>query len=258
VACQYAALRRFAAALDTRWMPGGDGARGEAERIRELFSRRWWSEEAGVFARGFDAGGAPVFDYGAESSWFIATKSLVESGPRMDRFLDFLEANLRATPPPNIEAVTYLPEVFWRYGRDDAAYHWLRHALASRDEYPEVSYTTVHHVAAGLLGLQARAAQGLARTASHLPGALPWIEADGIAVGGWRVRVRQDGHRQTTLRVTSGPGNLRWIAAVLGEHEFLSVDGRDVPASHQVIDGRVHAVAEVEVPVGVTRTVTAS
>lgn len=258
VACQYAALRRLGTALDIRGMPGGNGARAEARRIRERFSRLWWSEEAGVFARGFGADGVPVFDYGSESSWFIATKSLVDPGPRMDRFLDFLEENLRATPPPNIEAATYLPEVFWRYGRDDAAYHWMSYALASRDEYPEVPFTTVHHVAAGLLGIAARAADGLARTASHLPESLSWIEADGIAIGSWRVRVRQDGHLQTTMHVTSGPADLRWAAALLGEHEFLYVDGREVPASPRVIDGRLHAVAEIDVPVGATRTVAAS
>jgi hypothetical protein len=258
VACQYAALQRFGTALDGRGLPGGDGARAEARRIQEEFSRRWWSEEAGVFAHGFGTDGAPAFDYGAESSWFTATKSLVDAGPRMGRFLDFLEANLDRTPPPNIEAATYLPEVFWRYGRDDVAYRWLRYVLASRDEYPEVSFTAVQHVAAGLLGLAPRAGDGLARTAPHLPGSLSWIEADGIALGNWRVRIRQDGQHQTTMRVTSGPGELRWIAAVLGEHECLSVDGKQVPASPQIIDGRLHAVAEVEVPVGAARTVAAT
>lgn len=258
VACQYAALQRFGEALDARGMPGGDAARAQARWIREQFSRQWWSEEAGVFARGFGVDGKPVFGYGAESSWFIATKNLVQAGPRMSRFLDFLEANLRRTPPPNIEAVTYLPEVFWRYGRDDVAYRWVRYALGSRDEYPEVSFTTVRHVTVGLLGLAARAADGLALTASHLPRSLRWIEADGIPLGRWRIRVRQEGHHQTTMHVTSGPGDLRWIAAILGEHESLAVDGKEVLASPRVIDGRLHSVAEIQVPVGTTRTVTRS
>jgi hypothetical protein len=256
VASQYAALQRFGGALDIRGMPGGDGIRAEARSIREWFSRLWWSEDAGVFAYGFDAGGVPAFGYGSESSWFIATKNLVEAGPRMDRFLDFLETSLRRTPPPNIEAMTYLPEVFWRYGRDDVAYRWMRYALASRDEYPEVSFTTVEHVATGLPGLRARAGDGLVRTASHLPGSLGWIEVDGIPLGRWRIRVRQDDHHQTTMQVASGPGDLRWVAAVLGEHERLLVDGKAVPASPQVIDGRRHAVVEVRAPVGTTRTVT--
>jgi hypothetical protein len=66
------------------------------------------------------------------------------------------------------------------------------------------------------------------------------------------------GTKSSAAPTVAGPGDLRWTAAILGEHGRLLVDGNAVPAEPRVIDGRLHTVAEVEVPVGGARTVAAS
>ncbi len=120
LATQYAALNAVAQATTARrtglWLSS----------IQERFAS-WWDEETGSFARGRDKDQRLDFGWGLETSWFVPMLGLSGTGERNERFLDFIEAQLELSPPPNIEAFSYLPEVFFRHGRDESAWRWLEH-----------------------------------------------------------------------------------------------------------------------------------
>ncbi|MFZ4893128.1 hypothetical protein ACL9RL_01615 [Plantibacter sp. Mn2098] len=184
-------------------------ARSEAGRIKERFESEWWSDELGRYVTGMGAD-APVTEFAYEPSWFPALKGIMDAGPRADAQLDYLDAALRADLPPNIEAMTYVPEAFLAYGRDAEALHWIRHLIDSRADYPEVSFCVVSQLLTGLTGLRPEP-DGSFTTSSHITDG--WIEVGGVPLRDRLITVRHDGATSTTVTVEGGDGPIRWTAS---------------------------------------------
>ncbi|MEU7856379.1 hypothetical protein [Nonomuraea sp. NPDC049141] len=94
-------------------------------------------------------------------------KGIIDAGPRHDAYLDFVDAEATgAGRPGNIEAITYLPDAFFRHNRDETAWKWMRYVYEQREtrhansrqglngDYPEVSFTLVSQTVEGLMGIQ--------------------------------------------------------------------------------------------------------
>ncbi|WP_112240342.1 hypothetical protein [Kribbella monticola] len=217
LATQYAALRALGKHAATTELVGtapGLGARKDskrfldrAERIQADFLTSWWDADKARFARGRNKTGLD-FGWGLEATWFVPMLGLSGTGERNELFLDYLETQLFEHPPANIEAFSYLPQVFFRHSRDESAWRWLRHLIDSRDDYPEISFTVVQHLVAGLLGLEPDAASASLTIDSHLPTEIGWLEADHVPVGTWDLRITQQGRHSTEVTVHSGPGPL--------------------------------------------------
>ncbi len=218
LALQYAVLRKL-------------GHHHRAERIQATFLDDWWNGEQ--FARGRTKDGLD-FGWGLESHWFIALFGLSGTGERAERFLDYLETQLERQPPDNIEAFSYLPEVFFRYRRDESAWRWIRHLIDSRDDYPEISFTVVQHLVAGLLGLRPDAASASLTIDSHLPAAIGRLTADHVRVGEWDLRISQEARHTTEITVHSGPGPLTVTVGSAGSHTLEP--GRTARVSTQTKD----------------------
>jgi hypothetical protein len=205
LATQYGALLALAK------RSGGNDRKRFLERAEQLqtdFLDSWWDASKARFARGQSKDGLD-FGWGLEASWFVPMLGLSGAGERNELFLDYLETQLAEHPPANIEAFTYLPEVFFRHRRDESAWRWLRHVIDSRDDYPEISFTVVEHLVAGLLGLVPDAASASLTVDSHLPAEIGWLEADHVPVGDWDLRITSHGRQSTEITVHSGPGPLR-------------------------------------------------
>ncbi|SIN79079.1 hypothetical protein [Agromyces cerinus] len=219
IASQWAALARAATVFDGSAL--GLAALREAEHIQARFEDSWWDSARGHYATGFTARGAS-HEFAFEPSWFPAVKSLM-APDRAQRHLDFVAANLRETPPPNIEAFTYLPEAFFAYGRDAEAIRWIRHLIDSRDDYPEVSFSVIAHLLGGLTGLRAVAPRVL-ETRSHLPDGD--VEARGVPYRDHRLDIRHEGGTRSTLTVHGGTAPLVWRARVAHDvHERIVSPG---------------------------------
>lgn len=177
---------------------------GRATSLEAEFAGNWWLADHGHYTSGFTTEG-PVTGFGLESTWFPAVKGIMHGDEHGAGHLDFLSAGLRTTPPGNIEAFTYLPEAFLRYGRDDEALHWIRFLAESRADYPEVPFTHVAHIATGLTGIEPGARAGEIHSRSHIP-ADEWLEVDGITVGDSVIGIRHEGREASELWVTAGPG----------------------------------------------------
>lgn len=259
---------------------GGDLRSAVANRIRaealKLYFNRSWSDRPGVtpLVRGYSVSGAaaqPVGGWGKENSWFMPMKRIVAPGPRLDAYLDYIDAQATdpATRPSNIEALTYLPDTFFPYGRDATAWKWMQHIYDQRNNphpvraqgtngnYPETSFTLVAQTVQGLLGVDPNAALGVVTTRSHLPADIGWLEARNIRIGDGLVTVRQDGLTRSTLTNASGRRVLTWRAEFPGRHDIVKVDGIGRRAFPDTVDGVPVSVVEVRVPPGRRVTVTA-
>jgi hypothetical protein len=212
----------------------GYAYRARAVAIQEEFLANWWDESLGRFARGRALDAELDFGWGLESSWIVPMTGLSGDGVQNERFLDYVEEQLELSPPENIEAFSYLPEVFFRHSRDESAWRWLRHLIDSRDDYPEISFTVVQHLVAGLLGIRPDAASAYLTIESHLPAAIGRLTADHVRVGEWDLRIDQEGRHTTELTVHSGPGPLTVSIGSAGS--WTLEPGRSVRVTTQTKD----------------------
>lgn len=187
-----------------------DRFRAAAAALADEFAARWGRPPAVRHAEAtaqpvFDelvsawrADGTAVVDWLKEATWFLPLKGLLaDDDPRCGRLLDAIDAACRdaATAPANIEALSYLPDLFLRHGRPDAAYAWMLAIHARRDEahevpqqgpngdYPELSFALVGQIGQGLLGLEPDAGAGRISTRPALPAPVRRFEVHGVPFG---------------------------------------------------------------------------
>ena len=250
LAAEFRAFQSYAAILRRRGERSrADGARSEGRGASGSLLRKMVEPKLRRFAGLMLEGGALNFD---DLFWYGALSAVFRIPPA--------GARARCDPRParraragGIEVESYLPEVFYRYGRDDAAYVEilkLSDPGKKRREYPEVPFALVGAIAAGTMGIDPDAAARTVATRSRLTAATAWAELAGVPVLGNVVDVRHDGRTRSTLTNVSGPA-LAWRAAFDGSWTALFVDGKKVEATHVSDEaGRPISWVTVTVPPG--------
>jgi len=195
---QYAATLH-AAELERASGEPGAGAQLEqtAAELAAYFRTMWSRGNDDVIVNGWTVDGEPVTEWGRETTFFMPLKGLFDGDPRSGPLLADIDrlCSDPAGAPANIEALTYLPDLFLRHGDADTAWRWIRHIYGLRDEphvvphqglngsYPEVSFTLVSQIITGLLGVHPNAAGNSVTTRSLLPAGVERIEAFDIPFG---------------------------------------------------------------------------
>jgi hypothetical protein len=130
------------------------------------------------------------------------------------------------------QARSYIPEIAYRYGRNDSPYSALL-ALTDpelkRREYPEVSFSVIRTIAVGLMGIAPDASTRTVKTVSHLTKETEWAKLENVPVFGNLITVSHLGLDQTTFRNQSG-APIQWQAAFPGSFTTLILDDRAVKA----------------------------
>ncbi|MFC4008369.1 hypothetical protein ACFOY2_14150 [Nonomuraea purpurea] len=269
IGAQYQAYRALAdLARDKHDIKTSQRAAKQARDLKSYFNQTW-SVKPGSdeFVRAYTVDGTPLTGFGKENSWFMPMKGIIDAGPRNDAYLDFIDtAATGAEGPRNIEAITYLPDTFFRHNHNETAWKWMRYVYNQREtnhvssrqglngDYPEVPFTLVSQTVEGLMGIQPDAPRRTVATQSRLPADIGWLQVADVPVGDGTVTVRHDG--QVSSAFTNASNGLRlWEARFAGEHRWLEVDGHRAPGLRKVIDGVTYTVAVVPVRAGQTATV---
>jgi hypothetical protein len=255
VACQWAAMDAYARWLGALGERSARGARAKASAFQKHLNTVWGVQAGSPgWVRGYDKDNRPWTDFGLENSWFLPMKGATLPGERTTHLLDLIERSVDnpRTRPSNLEAISYLPGVFWPWGRNETAWRWMCHLmdapLADR-EYPEISYTLVSHIVDGLAGVEPDAGNSRFTTLSRLPESVGWLAVDGIRIGNATVEVRHDRRNRTTVRV-SDPEGRRWVwsARFAGSDGDLRVNGKKSRARTVVVNGIAQREVEVQMP----------
>jgi len=242
IACQYQALLSYSKMLALK---GDDGPAkefaGKAKRLKSLFNDAWGvKKDRKEYVRGYDVKGNAPTNWGLENSWFMPMKFITEASEKNDGYLDFIARCLdsRWGRPTNLEAVSYIPGVFFPYNRAADAWKWLEYIIDQPDrEYPEISYTLISHVVEGMLGFEPNAPEKAFLTVSRLPEAIATVEVSNIPLGGHRVTVAHEGVTKSTATHVSGDTPLKWEACFYGDHPAITVNGKDMHADERKING---------------------
>jgi hypothetical protein len=197
--------------------------RERAAGLREKYAADWWSEARGRFADFALIDGRLVFEdmfWGALSPLYFR---LIPAGTRCDATLQ----RILTGDPEGIEAESYLPEIFYAYGVDEAAYSEileLSDPAKKRREYPEVPFALIGAITTGLMGIEPEARTRTVETRSRLTGQTEWAELRNVPIFDGAINVRHDGRERSECAVRSG-GAVVWKAAFEGYWEELEVNG---------------------------------
>lgn len=239
IGAQYAATRH---AIALGALPAG-----LAERIRRLYRRSWSRDHAssndksGAVVSGWTREGVPATGWHREATWFPPLKGLMAGDPRLRGELDRIDALCRApgTAPSNVEALTYLPDLFLRHGDADRAFAWMQRIFARRGRphpvgaqgaegtYPEVAFTLVAQCVAGFLGLEPDAPRGRLTVAPSLPRGVLSLDARAVPFGDGVIDVACDRDGVRVRNGTSVPLEVRVAARRRGAFRdpHLPADG---------------------------------
>lgn len=263
IACEYQALLAYSRLLEARGErePSKVFA-SKAERLRTFFNTEWGVKKDAVpFVRGYDVRGRVLTDFGRENSWFLPMKFITDPSPKTMAYLDFIASAVETKEgrPSNLEAISYLPGVFFPYNRVENAWRWLEYIIDQPNrEYPEISFTLIGHIVEGMMGLEPNAPANAFQSVSRLPKAVAKARVRNIRLGDHRIEVAHEGISQSTVLHASGGAPLKWTACFYGDHAVLEVDGDRKPAVPVWIHGVRASSVDVDLPAGGSATVRVS
>lgn len=256
LAVEYAAFRDYAQIESLRGNSvGARNAEATATKLRNLINDTWWDAKDNTFYglldenRHLEGTGAQAILY-----WNAA-----EPGPQMQDAVKDLLASVQHRNPCAVEGESHLAEILYRYGKATAAYGVLMDLTTPghcRQEYPEVSYSVIGAITAGLMGINMIPVRSL--EVETLPALTPpttWAELRNLPIGRNAITVRHNGNQETVFTNRSGPA-LIWRAAFPGTYGQLFVNGKPMAAHHEV--QKLTAISWVEAPVGGGDTVRVS
>lgn len=182
--------------------------------------------------------------HGGETLKFIPLKGITYPGERNEKLLDYIqtcELNPK-TREDNIESLTYLPDLFFRHGRSEEAWHWMKHIISQKDlphehksqgtngDYPEISFTFVSQVIEGLMGIECNAVSGKISTKPCLPAEIEDIGLCGLEFGKYSVDVLIEKNKFTLKNNSSS--ELNWCCRLDDKNVSVTV----LPRETKIID----------------------
>jgi hypothetical protein len=269
IAAQYAAYRCYAAIQRARSEPG-DAAQFEAkaDSLRSVYNGKWWDASRNSYYAAL--GKDDQFHRGLKASTggsdieFPLYFELTDAGSKTQASLDELDRRLQLDEAAingvvgGVEGRSYLPDIFYKYGRSQSAYTALvamMNPALKRREYPEVSFTVVGNLGAGLMGLRPSTQDGTIETYPPLTVETKWAAMNHVPVGQNVLCIRHTENRETALVNESGPA-VSWRVSFRGKADALVIGGRKVTAQNAArLGGAAETFHVLEVGPGETREV---
>jgi hypothetical protein len=126
-----------------------------------------------------------------------------------------------------------------------------------RREYPEVSFTVIGNLGAGLMGIQPSSRPGQIETYPQLTAETEWAALHHVPVGHNVISVKHTHAGVTTLSNESGP-DIAWRASLPGKFNVLMIDGNKTPSESATrAGGMAESYQVLQVKPGETRVVSA-
>lgn len=226
----------------------------KAENLKNLFMRKWGVKKGvAEFVRGYDIEGRALTDFGLESSWFIPMKFISDSFAKNSAYLKFIAQAVESPEcrPSNLEAISYLPGVFFPYNRVKEGWRWLEYIIDHPDrEYPEISFAMIGDIVQHMMGFSPNAPAHSFATVSRLPKAVNTLCISNIPLGEHRVSVTHEGASKTTAVHMSGCEPLIWESQFYGNHAAILVNGQEEACRRKNLNGVRVSFVTIELPVG--------
>ena len=239
IAAQYAAYRGYAAIASFRHEPNvPPSSIRRPNHLKALYNGKWWDAARNCYFGAIGEDGkfhADLKEGGGRCTVELPLYyGLTAAGPKTHASLDILEQRLQSdlNSPRGViggvEGRSYMPDIFYMYGRSRAGYRALTAMMdpgLQRREYPEVSYTVIGNLGAGLMGIRPLAPEQTVETFPQLTEETGWAALYHVPVGRNVISVKHINNGETSLTNENGPA-LAWRAAFPGKFHALFSSGR--------------------------------
>jgi hypothetical protein len=207
--------------------------RDKADALRKRFESEWWNPAQNRFYSGILPDRTFAADLVAECNVYALLFGIPEDGPKTEASLNTLESDRPKFPG----AYSYIPEVLYRYDRNDRAYGLLLEIAGpnffGRDA-GEVAFAVVGAVATGLMGLTPDASKSTIETLPRLSESLKWAKLVHVPVMRNEIAIEHRGTHESTLTNSAGPA-LEWKVSFpaldSAQPAHIAVDGVPTQAS---------------------------
>jgi hypothetical protein len=266
IAAQYAAYRGYTAIEHAKNEENGAAEfERKADQLKALYNDKWWDAKRNCYFGAIGEDGKFHADLkegdGRCTVELPLYWGLTAAGPKTDASLDILEQRLQTdlNSPRGViggvEGRSYMPDIFYMYGRTRAGYAALTAMMdpeLKRREYPEVSYTAIGNLGSGLMGIRPAQRSGTIETFPQLTAETKWAALHHVPAGLNAISVKHEATAKTELTNETGP-ELGWLAGFPARASALLVNGKKVPAHSRIWPGAVQeSYCEVRVRSGET------
>lgn len=243
----------------------------KAQHLYEYFNRIWSrGVNDSMFVSAVLQDGQTFDGFSKESTFLMPIYGITEPGVRTDRLLAMIKEqiadgydsnNIGPGAMRNIEAYTYLPQLFFAYNRADDAYKYMNYIIDRLDkphevssqgtngDYPEVSFTMITHIVEGLMGISANFPQSKLYTVPCLPQGVTYSTINNLRIGENLFSVS---HTKSTseLKYMKGEGSFMWEAGFYGDYLYLFVNGKQMKTSKKYVNGNVVSYVQLLIEKG--------
>ena len=209
-----------------------------ASAYQQLIESRWWDEKSQAYF-GFFTSDKKFNAGGIANSEFLLWYNVIEKPERIVK-------SLRDIRNSQVEVLSYLPMLFYRYGMNQEAYDFLGRIYADqRRAYPEAACAAVEGIVRGLMGIEPSAADGIVTTCPRLTENTAWVTVENIPVYCGLISVQHLSSSRTCFANKSGQA-VTWRAMFQGSFAMINVNGKPLLAAKlSDATGKVHSYVDI-------------
>lgn len=213
----------------------------KAESYRQLLDREWWDNDNNRYNTALLEDGS--FHRGEGVAYVLWFEACHDSERIRNSLADI------ASGQWNVENMSFMPSLFYRYGYCDEAYRYLVSLPSmSRSEYPEVSFGFIEGCVAGAMGFQPSFIDKTVQTMSRLTGKDIDSKIKNIKVFDGYMSLQHSGNSITEL-TNDTSSEITWKPSFIGDFVAVEVNGKRLPVTHSSdVRGNMISTAEVVLP----------
>lgn len=254
IAIEYAGLLSYAEILRLRNEPRkADKYAEKARRLADRYQAEWWNDAGKRFYGAMKQDRTFYGEDYSESNFLSLLYGIATSKEKLGAALK----NTLNNGAKNVEGMTYIPELYYRYGLRDDGYKALLRLIdpgLHRREYPEVSFCAVSSFITGLMGINAEKGSQVSTTAYENKD-VAWTEIRHMPIFQNEISIKHIGSTCTEFTNCAGD-SLMWKAAFPEETSFLYHNGKKAPSLREMgADGIIKSCIAVKVCPGEKHTI---
>ena len=213
----------------------------KALAYRQIIDSLWWNQKTNSYFNYFLSDGK---FHGGGSNLYMLWYGVIQDPKKIIQTL----SNNNIWDYYEIEGMSYLPQLFYRFGNNENGYHFLQKIYANkRRQYPEASSGCIEGIVHGLMGVQPSAAEGIVTTCARLTPKTSWISIENIPIFSGLISVSHQSAVKTVFANKSAK-KITWRAMFQGSFRHIKVDGKEF-STNQYLDeiGQMHSYVDIAI-----------
>ncbi len=214
-----------------------------ADKYASLIDSLWWDEKTGSY-NGFYRRDGNFRPGGSGQSEFLLWYGAIRDPQRIEKSLQELSNS-------QVEVLSYLPALFYRYSHNEEAYGFLCKLYSDkRRDYPEASAGILEGIVRGTMGIEPDAAENLVATCPRLTGKTDWAMLEDLKVFCGKISVKHESNYSSVFE-NKTQAEVKWRAMFNGRFEKIKVNGKEINSAF-VTDGPNGTLSfvDINIPAG--------